>query len=196
MIAGMLMSTLTADAARKYLENKIVECNTGLLNQKKLEQQEFNNYKKKNPNAELEKFFSSNKNTILSNQAFLEIAKSILDDLKLGASVNQVMQNLLQQATSIDKIRNDELANHELILGKPNQALIKTISETQKNKQKVLVVVGKAHVCKIKPYVPERQKIVQQFFKELDKFADKNPYSVLACPGNDLNNPQARKRRK
>ena len=100
------------------------------------------------------------------------------------------------RATSIDKIRNDELANHELILGKPNQALIKTISETQKNKQKVLVVAGKAHVCKIKPYVPERQKIVQQFFKELDKFADKNPYSVLACPGNDLNNPQARKRRK
>lgn len=148
----------------------------------KAEITEFDSFKLKNKEANFSKFFFSEKPIMMITRVSLELSKTIVKDLSIGIPLIEVMfilsNKLIEKNLKINKAGEDL----NTFLTKPNESLVKTLKAEASKKQKIYPVVGLGHVKRTPNVFGAKQKeIIAELYRELDKFSDKNPYSVLVC---------------
>jgi hypothetical protein len=149
---------------------------------KRIEQAQFENYKKYHPQVTREKFTSRYTTTITEDQHVVEHIASALKKIDQGMFLWEIYNMMYEErSTAYEKFAtyiNDLNASIKM----PNNYLFKSINELFKNYEKVFAIAGGDHVTKRKFFNFQQQpKIVQALYDQFDSVANENPYVILSC---------------
>lgn len=131
-------------------------------------------------------FFTVYSNDIKYEEIQLKYFTTLLTKVK---KTNVLSIEILKSFENINEKMDKEVQrfanNAEESLGKPNKSLLKSIKNTASKNKTGVAFVGRAHMSKNYNTKVGRGKAhldaVDELYRDLNEFADENPYAVLEC---------------
>lgn len=165
-----------------FLEKSVQVLSEEIARLRKTETREFDNFKLENKAAISSKFYFSETARMKVREASLQLSRKVLKQINLGIPLLEIIFTLKNQLIETTQKIDNAGENLETFLAIPNQSLVNTLKAETSKKQKIYSVVGLGHVKRVPDtFGKEQKEIIDELYRELDKYSDKNPYAVLAC---------------
>lgn len=167
--------------ALDLLEQHIKYYQSEIKKEENAHQKLFDKFQTTHPDVTIQDFSSKHFITALQYKFLISELEFLQKEINNGRTVKDVFDKFWQELHEINIIVHRFLADTEATLINPNKYLSRSIQEASQRADLVLVGSGSAHVDPEVASIAGFGAAPFMLFKDLDQFADKNPYAVLDC---------------